>query len=130
MFLIALPHILIGFFFIFFGVWNFIYRVPTIVFLKNKHLPFSAMVFYFGIILQILCGLGIMFNYASSLAALLLIPFDIVAVFIFHAFWTYTGEIRRLNMICFITNLTASLGALILLLDITEIQALFMSILS
>lgn len=130
MFLIALPHILIGFSLFFLGFGTLFTVFPPLFFLKNKHLPFSAMVFYFGIILQILCGLGIMFNYASSLAALLLIPFDIVAVFIFHAFWTYTGEIRRLNMICFITNLTASLGALILLLDITEIQALFMSILS
>jgi putative oxidoreductase len=121
---------LIGFFFVFFGFWNFIHRAPTIDFMKKKHLPLSSMVFYFGIILQILCGLGIMFNYASSLAALLLIPFNIIAVFIFHAFWTYSDEIRRLNMICFVTNLTASLGALILLIDFTEIQDLFMRILS
>lgn len=112
-----LGRILIGFFFFFFGIWNAYHWKPTLSFMLQKKIPLSGPVLLFGILLQTIMGLMLMLGFYVKIAALLLIPFDIVAVFIFHAFWNFSGEIRRLNMIVFITNLTASLGALLLLLN-------------
>jgi putative oxidoreductase len=120
---IALPYLpiagcfLVGFFFAFFGVWNTYHWRPTLAFMQQKKIPFSFPLLILGILIQTIAGLMLMLGIYIKLAALVLIPFDIIAVFIFHAFWNCKGEIRRLNMIIFITNLTASLGALLLLLN-------------
>jgi putative oxidoreductase len=108
---------LIGFFFAFFGLWNSYHWRPTLDFMIKKKIPFPLPLLILGIIVQTVAGLMLMIGVYINIAALLLIPFDIIAVLIFHAFWNFEGEIRRLNTIIFITNLTASLGALLLLLN-------------
>ena len=132
---IALPYlpvagcILVGFFFAFFGIWNTYHWRPTLALMQQKRIPLSFALLIVGILTQTIAGLMLMFGIYIKLAALVLIPFDIIAVLIFHDFWNYKGEIRQLNMIIFITNLTASLGALLLLLNsiqpITDIWVVF-----
>lgn len=108
--------LLVGFFFFFFGFWNIYHWRPTLDFMLQKKLPFALPLLSFGIAVQLIAGMMLMIQFQVKLAALVLIPFDIIAVFIFHAFWNFSGEIRRLNTIIFITNLTASLAALLLAL--------------
>lgn len=112
----AIGRFLVGFFFFLFGFWNGYYWRPTLDFMHQKRIPLAALLLGFGIIFQIVTGFMLMIGVYVKIAALLLIPFDIIAVLIFHAFWNFTGEVRRLNTIVFIANLTASLGALLLLL--------------
>jgi len=111
---------LIGFFFLFFGIWNTYHWRPTHEFMVQRKIPFSLPFLFFGIAVETICALMLIFGFYVKIAALVLIPFDIVAVLIFHPFWIFTGENRRLNMVCFITNLTSTLGALILLLNTIE----------
>ena len=112
-----IAHFLIGFFFIYFGFSNFQQRTIIIEIMSKKSVPFASLVFYLGILTQTLCGLLIILNTMVLFAAIILIIFDIVAVLLFHQFWTLEGELRRLNLIIFITNLTIVLGALIILID-------------
>ena len=108
---------LIGFFFFFFGFWNLCHWTPTLSYMQQKKIPFAFFLLAIGILMEIITGLMLIIGIYVKLAALLLIIFDVFAVLIFHPFWTLEGEVRRLNTIIFITNLTASLGALILLLN-------------
>lgn len=112
----ALGRILVGFYFAFFGVWNVCHWTPTLAFMLQKKLPFARVLLGVGILVQSIMGLMLMFGFYANIAAFILIPFDIVSIFIFHAFWNFNGEIRRLNMIIFIANITATLGALLLLI--------------
>ncbi|MDF1677775.1 MAG: DoxX family protein [Legionellaceae bacterium] len=108
---------LIGFYFVFFGIWNTCHFTDTYTFMRTKEIPFSTFLLGLGISLQTLAGGLLMTGLYVPIAALVLIPFNLVAVFIFHDFWNKEGEFRRLNMIIFIANLTATLGALCLLLS-------------
>ena len=116
----SLGAFLVGFYFAFFGVWNACHWQATRDFMVTKKIPFSSFLLGLGIGLQTVAGGLLMTGFYMQLAAMLLIPFNIVAVFIFHAFWEHEGEIRRLNMIIFIANLTGTLGALCLLLNAIE----------
>lgn len=115
-FLPVLGRILIGFFFLFFGIWNVMHRQAILSFMRQKHIPFTRPVLAVGIIWQSALGLLLIIGIGVQLAALLLIPFTLISVFIFHAFWNFEGETRQLNMALFIANLTATLGGLLLLL--------------
>jgi uncharacterized membrane protein YphA (DoxX/SURF4 family) len=112
----TLGRILVGFLFFFFGVWNILHRKSILEFMQQKNIPLAFPFLILGLAWQTLFGFYIVIGLWVQLSALMLIPFTIVSVFIFHAFWNFEGEIRRLNMILFIANLTGSLGGLILLL--------------
>lgn len=123
----SLPFIgrfLVGFFFFFFGFWNLYHWAPTLSYMRQKKIPFAFLLLALGILLQLITGLMLIIGLYVKIAALLLIVFDVFAVLIFHPFWNFEGEVRRLNTIIFVTNLTASLGALILLLNTMTPMAL------
>ena len=117
----VLPHfsmigtMLVGFFFLFFGGWNLYHWQPTLTAMLQKKIPFAPLLLSLGILMESLTGLMLMTGFYTQIAALLLIFFDVFAVFMFHPFWHFEGEIRRLNMIIFIANLTGVLGALMLI---------------
>ena len=108
---------LIGFFFVYYGISNYLQRKNIIDMMIQKKIPCASCLFYLGIFTQTICGTLIMMNQELALAAIILIIFDIVAVFTFHRFWTFEGELRRLNQIIFISNLSIVIGALILVSD-------------
>lgn len=112
-----LAYFYIGFYFLFFGGWNAYHWQPTLAVMQQKNIPCSKLLLLSGIVIQSLGGLMLMLMYYVQWVALILIPFDLVAVFIFHAFWTHKdAELRRLNMIIFIANLTATLSALLFII--------------
>jgi putative oxidoreductase len=112
-----LAKMLIGFFFVYYGFSNCLQRKSIIDIMRQKKIPCASWVFYLGVITQTICGMLIMLNQFLDISASILIIFDIAAVFIFHRFWTFEGEIRRLNQIIFVSNLSVVIGALILVAD-------------
>lgn len=114
-----IARFLIAIFFIIFGILNLGARQEIIDAMHEKHIPFASFLFYFGVIFELLLGSAVILNIYTTFAALGLIIFDLVAIFIFHPFWTMSGEIRRLNQIIFISNSTIVIGALLLLIDWT-----------
>lgn len=118
--LFALPvlaHILIGFYFTFFGFWNIYHWAPMTEVMIHRSLPCPFFLLSSIIAWQIITGVMLMFGIFVKLTALLLIPFVFAFVFILHPFWKFKGEIRKQHMALFITNLTMCLGALVLLLN-------------
>ncbi len=127
MLMASLPFIgrfLVGFFFVFFGFWNLCHWAPTLSYMRQKNIPFAFLLLAVGIVLQIMTGLMLIIGVYVKIAVLLLIVFDVLAVLIFHPFWNMEGQVRQLNTIIFVTNLTATLGALILLLNSVTPSAL------
>lgn len=111
-----LAHILIGFYFIFFGIWNIYHWSPMIEIMIKKNIPSPFFLLSLAITWQIIMGMMIMFGILVKIAALLLIPFVFLIVYILHPFWDFTGELRKQHMALFITNFTVTLGALLLLI--------------
>lgn len=115
--LLLISHFLIGFYFIFFGVWNIYHWKPISEVMIQRKLSSPLLLLSIAIGWQIVCGMMIMFGLLVKLAALLLIPFIFFIVFLLHPYWIFTGELRKQHMALFITNFTMSLGALFLLLS-------------
>lgn len=116
-FLFVAAHLLIGFYFAFFGFWNIYHWRPLLMTLNERNIPMPQLVLSIGIAVQVVAGGMIMFvNYVKP-ATLVLLPFTIIAVYIFHPFWKFKGEDRKLNFTLFFTNITVTLGALLHLLS-------------
>lgn len=115
--LFVTSHVLIGFYFAFFGFWNIYHWRPLLMTLNERNIPMPQLVLSIGIAVQVIAGGMIMFvNYVKP-ATLVLLPFTIIAVYIFHPFWKFKGEDRKLNFTLFFTNITVTLGALLHLLS-------------
>ena len=114
---IPLAHILIGSYFVFFGFWNIYHWYSLIEVLLEKHIPLPWLAMSFGIAWQVIAGFMIMFGIYVKFAALSLILFTLLAVYLFHHFWKFKGEHRKHSLILFVTNLSITLGALLLLLN-------------
>src|SRR5438309_10393538 len=95
--MVEIARFLVGFFFIFFGFWNVYHWSPLVKILSEKNIPWPFIVLATGILWQTIFGFMIILHFYSQLAALLLIPFTIAAVFIFHPFWKFKGELFALN---------------------------------
>lgn len=115
-YLILAGHILIGFYFAFYGFWNIYHWAPILRTMANRGIPHPYLFLGLGILVQTVAGYLIMFGLYVRLAALFLIPFTLLAIFIFHPFWQFRGETRALNFAIFLANATVTLGALCLLL--------------
>jgi uncharacterized membrane protein YphA (DoxX/SURF4 family) len=113
---INIAQMLIGFYFVFYGFWNIYHWRPVIEALTQRNIPIPFLILAAGIFWQTVAGLMIMCGLYVKIAALILIPFSIISVFIFHPFWHYRGEHRALNLNIFLASLTLSLGSLLLLL--------------
>lgn len=113
----GLAHFLIGLYFVIYGILNIYQWRPNLEKMAQKNIPHSYFFLSIGIVWQFVAGLLIMIGFFVKLAALSLIPFTFIAVFIYHDFWNHTHELRRESMNMFIINMTVVLGALILLLN-------------
>jgi putative oxidoreductase len=107
----------IGFYFASAGLWNIYHWRPSLNVLVSKNIPLPFVVLPLGIFWEITAGTMIIFGSYVKLAALSLIIFTVVAISIFHDFWNHQGEMRKLNLLIFMANLTISFGALLLLLN-------------
>lgn len=116
-FLPSIAHTLIGLYFAIYGVLNIYQWRPTLETMARKGIPHPYFFLSIGIVWQFTAGLLIMIGMLVKIAALSLIPFTVIAVFIFHDFWNHTRELRRESMGMFISNMTVTLGTLILLLN-------------
>ena len=114
--LITFAHFLIGFYFVFFGFWNIYHWRPTLSVMSQKNIPHPYLVLPVGVAWQVIFGSMIALGVYVKLAALLLIPFVLISIFIFHAFWKLTGELRVLNFIIFLSNLIVTIPVLLLLI--------------
>ncbi len=114
-FLQLLAHYLIGFYFIFFGFWNIYHWTPITEVMIKRNLPSPFFLLSIAIGIQIIAGFMIMSNTWIMLASIVLIFFTFFIVFLLHPFWHFTGELRKQHMALFVTNLTVTLGALLLL---------------
>jgi putative oxidoreductase len=115
-FLHILAYFLIGFYFIFFGFWNIYHWTPITEVMIKKNLPAPFFLLSIAIGLQIIAGFMIISATLVPIAAILLILFTFFIIFVLHPFWDFQGELRKQHMALFITNLTMTLGALLLLL--------------
>ena len=106
---------LIGFYFVFFGLWNIYHWTPIIKIMIEDKIPLPLLTLQIGIFCQIVAGAMIMANLFTQIAAILLMPFTVLAVFMFHPFWRHRGETLKLNFSIFMANITVTLGALLLL---------------
>src|SRR3990167_6435729 len=113
-----LIHTLIGFYFVFFGFWNIYHWIPIVDTMAKKDIPLPYLILAIGITWQIIAGCMIIFGIGVEFAALSLIPFTLIAVFIFHPFWKFSGELCSLNFTIFIANLTIGLAALLSLIAV------------
>lgn len=121
-----LAHFLIGFYFAFFGLWNIYHWFTILELMAKRGIPHPYLFLSIGIVWQVVAGVMIMFNIYIKLAAFTLIPFTIFAVCFLHPFWRCQTEQRKHDLIMFITNITVTLGALLLLVSpISQLADLF-----
>lgn len=113
-----LAHFLIGFYFVFYAFWNVYHWAPILKVMAERGIPHPYLILPIGITLQAVAGYFIMFGIFVRLSAFLLIPFTIIAIFIFHPFWKHRGELRILNFSIFLANMTVTLAALLLLIAV------------
>lgn len=112
----ALVQLLIGFYFAFYGFWNIYHWFPILESMAQKKIPHPYLFLSVGIAWQSTAGILIMCGIFVKFAALSLLPFMIIAVFIFHPFWMYQGEHRHVHLAVFLANLTIGVSALLLLI--------------
>lgn len=107
-------EVLIGAFFLGFGVANVRSRSVLIELLRTRQIPLPLLLFWAGVATQSICGALLIVGYLPALMAAVLIPFTLIAPLIFHPFWMMEGEARLLNRIIFISDYTCVIAALLL----------------
>lgn len=116
--LTALPFLgrdLIGFYFVYFGVWAIYHWKPYINILVDKKIPHPFMILPVLVGWQIIAGGLIMSGLYVRLAALCLIPYILINVFLYHDFWNHQTDARRAHLAMFMSNLTITFGSLFML---------------
>ena len=113
--LVTIAHLLIGFFFAFSGFWNIYHWRPIAEDLAQKNIPLPFLVLASGIFWETVGGFMILLGIYVKVAALVLIPFTLISICIFHPFWKHRGELRALNFALFLTHSTITVGVLLLL---------------
>lgn len=107
-------EILIGLFYLGFGIANARSSGALIETLRTRLLPLPQLLFWSGTATQSIAGLLLMLGYLAGWMAVVLMLFTLIASLIFHAFWSMEGEARVLNRIIFICNYTCVLSSLLL----------------
>lgn len=110
-----IARFLIGFLFVYAAIANTLNFQNLIAVLREKKFPFVKLFFACGIVFEFIAGSMLILGLYINIMANCLILFTIIAVFLFHDFWHKRQVERELNKIIFITHLTATIGALLLL---------------
>lgn len=83
--------------------------------LLDRVLPLAPMLLLAATIVELGCGILILFGFQVRLAALLLCLYLIPTTFLFHNFWDLEGVAKQTQMIMFLKNLSIFGGGLLLL---------------
>ena len=107
-------EIIVGGFFLGFGIANARSATTIIEALKGRGFLAALVLFWLGVGTQSISGALLMAGFQAPLMAGVLIPFTMIAPLIFHNFWTMEGEARFLNRIIFFSDYTCTLAVLLL----------------
>lgn len=108
-----LGRLLVGAWFLYFGVANVRNWQPLADQLRQKSIPLPTISIWLGIALQVLCALLLIVGVQRFLAGLLLLIGLIFTTFMLQQFWRAQGEQKSEQLHQFFTNL-AIMGALLL----------------
>ena len=112
--LYVLGRELIGELFLFSGTYNIPRRHLLASVLQERGVPYPMLFVLIGMGIAFIGGILVLFNYATTLAVVMLILFVISASFFYHDFWNKTGDERQMKIISLMNNI-ALIGALLLL---------------
>lgn len=110
-----LAALLVGAFFLGFGIANARSSAAIIESLKQRNIMAPQALFWLGVSTQSLAGAMLMVGFQPALMAGGLVVFTLIAPLVFHNFWTMEGDARFLNRIIFICDYTCVLAALVLI---------------
>jgi len=113
--LLLLARILFGGAFVFFGLRNFRNFQKLRPSMATKGLPMPDLALTFGLLLQTLSGALVLFGLWTPFGAAGIILFLILATFLYHPFWAFSGDERGPHVGFFVTNCALSGGALALM---------------
>lgn len=100
------------------GIVKFMSYDATAAFMAVKGLPSVPYLLYAAAILEILCGLALIFGFWTRLAAVILLLYLIPVTYIFHDFWNVPSpELRYLQLWMFLKNL-AIFGGLLYVISV------------
>lgn len=120
-YLLLIARFLISILFLYAGIYNACHWSILKNALAQKKFPVSGFLLTIAIIFEISAAILIIIGFHVKIVALLLIPFTLISILVFHDFWHKPpGEVRDLNFIIFFTHITATLSALVFLIAVNN----------
>lgn len=107
-------RLLLGGFFLFFGLTKFTSLGGTAGYIASVGLPMPMAGAVFAAALETFGGLALLLGWQARIAALALAAFTLVASVIFHAFWAVPAEQAFVQQLMFTKNLALTGGLLML----------------
>ncbi len=108
-------RILLVSYFIKAGISNSLHPTPVIGLLKAKKFPLPYVVYAMVLVIQVLGGLSVIFNYYPIIGALSLAGFTALSNLFFLNFWTMDEKQAMMTKHLFFANI-AVIGGLLLLI--------------
>jgi len=110
--LFLLARIFFAILFINAGIGKIMNFETYLVGMTNQGMIYEEVFLVLSILIEIGCGLLVLFGWKTRMAALLLVIFVIVVNGIYHDFWTYEGQDALRQLRAFMKNLTVIGGLL------------------
>jgi putative oxidoreductase len=89
----------------------------TVAMMQAKGLPQANLLLFLATLLKYTAGTMMILHFHSSLAAMGLLIFTVLATIIFDNFWSATGRDRQMLYFAFLSNLSV-MGGLLLVLSL------------
>lgn len=105
-------RLLLGGFFLFFGLTKFAGLGGTAGYIASQGLPAPMVLAFATAALETLGGLALLLGFQARIAALALAGFTLLASVIFHAFWAVPPESAFVQQLMFTKNLALTGGLL------------------
>lgn len=105
---------IIGIVFILGAVTDIMERNALLGLLQRKNLRYENYLLYGAIALKIICGLGLIFNFAAPVAAFFLAGFTLIANVIFHPFWACAPADRKKEYFAFVVHMAVIGGLMVI----------------
>jgi putative oxidoreductase len=107
-------RLLLGGFFLYFGLTKFASLGGTAGYIASVGLPMPMAAAVFAAGLETFGGLALLLGFQARIAALALALFTLVATVIFHAFWAVPAEQAFMQQLMFTKNLALTGGLFML----------------